>query len=60
MLLYLDADVRAKRYVIEAGSSTVVAVTDQALAVATSILSRAETVAALGNGGSLARLRSPI
>lgn len=47
MLLYLDASALVKRYVAESGSEDVAAVTAEASALATSILSRVETVAAL-------------
>lgn len=47
MLLYLDASALVKRYVMETGSKTVMKITGAADIVATSILSRAEVVAAL-------------
>lgn len=47
MLFYLDAGALVKRYVAEVGSDAVAAITSQATAGATSILSRVETVAAL-------------
>lgn len=57
MILYLDASALVKRYVAETGSETVARAIADAEMVGTSILSRAETVAALtrierGNGRS--------
>lgn len=47
MLLYLDASALVKRYVAEAGSTSVMTMTGEARAVATSVLSRTEMTAAL-------------
>jgi predicted nucleic acid-binding protein len=46
VILYLDASALVKRYVAEPGSQEVVAVTAEAAAVATSLVSRAEVAAA--------------
>ncbi len=46
MILYLDASALVKRYVAEPGSQEVIAVTAEAAAVATSLVSRAEVAAA--------------
>lgn len=47
MLLYLDASAVVKRYIAERGSSDVMQIVAEATAVATTIVSRAETAAAL-------------
>lgn len=46
MILYLDASAIVKRYVTEPGSTKVIALIDDAAAVATSVVSRAEVAAA--------------
>lgn len=46
MILYLDASAAVKRYVTESHSTEVVALIDDAAAVATSVVSRAEVAAA--------------
>ncbi len=46
MILYLDASALVKRYVAEPGSHEVIALTAEAAAVATSLVSRAEVGAA--------------
>lgn len=46
MILYLDASALVKRYVAEPGSREVIALTAEAAAVATSLVSRAEVGAA--------------
>lgn len=47
MILYADASALVKRYVSEAGSAEIIALTNQAVAVATAVISRAEVAAAL-------------
>ena len=47
MSVYIDASALVKRYVTEPGSKEVMALTDAAPAVATSLVSRAEVAAAL-------------
>ena len=47
MILYADASALVKRYVAEHGSAEVIALTSDAEAVATAIISRAEVSAAL-------------
>ena len=46
MIVYLDASALVKRYVTERGSKQVIALTAAAVAVATSLISRAEVAAA--------------
>ncbi len=46
MIVYADASALVKRYVIEAGSNEVIALTSEAAAVATVLVSRAEVAAA--------------
>lgn len=57
MLLYLDASALVKRYVDEHGSSDVMRITAEAAAVATTIVSRAETAAALAKAVRVGALR---
>jgi len=67
LILYADASALVKRYVSEQGSAEVVAVTTDAEAVATTVISRAEVAAALArsvrlgvvdeNGGRRAQRR---
>jgi predicted nucleic acid-binding protein len=47
VILYADASALVKRYVSEAGSAEIIALTNQAVAVATAVISRAEVAAAL-------------
>jgi uncharacterized protein len=47
VILYADASALVKRYVSEAGSAEIIALTNQAAAVATAVISRAEVAAAL-------------
>lgn len=47
MIPYLDASALVKRYVTESGSKEVIALTSEAPAVATALISRAEVAAAL-------------
>ncbi len=67
MIVYLDASALVKRYVTERGSKQVIALTAAAVAVATSLISRAEVAAAFAravrlgvlddNGGRRAQRR---
>lgn len=59
MIVYLDASALVKRYVAEAGSSEVGALTDAASALGTSIVSRAEVSAALARAVRLRVLTRP-
>lgn len=47
MILYADASALVKRYVSEPGSMDVIALTSEAVSVATALISRAEVAAAL-------------
>jgi uncharacterized protein len=47
VILYADASALVKRYVSEAGSAEIIALTNQAVAVATAVISRAEVAVAL-------------
>lgn len=47
MIVYLDASALVKRYVAEAGSGEVEALIDEARAIGTAVVSRAEVAAAL-------------
>ncbi len=53
MIPYLDASALVKRYIMERGSSELVALTADAAAVATSLISRAEVAAALARAARL-------
>ena len=56
MIVYLDASALVKRYVQELGTAEVAQLTAQAEAVGTSIISRAETAAALAKANRLSIL----
>lgn len=56
MIAYLDASALVKRYVAEAGSAEVRRLIDQAEAVGTAIISRAEVAAALAQAVRMALL----
>lgn len=49
MIVYLDASALVKRYIAESGSAAVEKLIDQAEALGTSVISRAEVSAALAN-----------
>ena len=53
MIAYLDASALVKRYVAEAGSAEVVELIDQAEAVGTAVISRAEVAAALAKASRI-------
>ena len=53
MIVYLDASALVKRYVEEPGSAAVAALIDEAAAVGTTILSRAEVAAALAKAARM-------
>jgi predicted nucleic acid-binding protein len=57
VILYLDASALVKRYVSERGSNEVIALTAEADAVATSLVSRAEVAAALARAVRLGGLK---
>jgi predicted nucleic acid-binding protein len=57
VLVYLDATALVKRYVAEVGSDDVAGLIASASAVATSLLSRVEVVAALANAARLKVIR---
>ena len=59
MILYLDVSAAVKRYVSESGSTDVVALIDDAAAVATSIVSRAEIAAAFARAVRVGVLDEP-
>lgn len=56
MLLYLDASALVKRYVAESGSTSVMTMTGEARAVATSVISQAEMTAALAKAERMGAL----
>lgn len=58
MILYLDSSALVKRYVSEPGSDTIADAIEQAEIVGTSLISRAETVAALAKAARVGVLRS--
>ena len=53
MIVYLDASALVKRYVEEPGSAAVAGLIDEAAAVGTTILSRAEVAAALAKAARM-------
>ena len=59
MILYLDASALVKRYIAERESSAVDRLVEQALAIGTSLISRAEVSAAIAKAGRMSWLSGP-